>query len=94
MNDLVREANTAGFRLEMHIIGDKAADAALTALEAAEVTPERRPILTHCQVQYAYNMKITRAYFKILSLGKTNIYNPSLWYYLSIYYPSACLNNK
>ena len=47
---MVQNATAAGFRLEIHVIGDRAADSALEALETAMVTPEKRSILTHCQV--------------------------------------------
>ena len=33
------------------MIGDAAAELALTALETVGVAPEKRPILTHCQVK-------------------------------------------
>ena len=36
------------------MIGDAAADAAITAIEAADVAPQRRPILTHCQVKECF----------------------------------------
>ena len=50
LKDLVHEATSAGFRLEIHVIGDRAAETALDALEAVNVAPEKRTILTHCQV--------------------------------------------
>ena len=43
-------AMTKGWRLEIHVIGDAAADQVLTVLERAGVTPNHRVILTHCQV--------------------------------------------
>ena len=46
--------NEAGFRLEVHVIGDRAAEAAIEAFEKAQITPEKRPILTHCQVGSCY----------------------------------------
>eukprot|EP01083_Nonionella_stella_P122447 368389_1 len=46
----IRRAGEAGFRVEIHVIGDRAADVALEALRKAGVSPERRPILTHCQI--------------------------------------------
>ncbi|EDQ87201.1 uncharacterized protein MONBRDRAFT_27363 [Monosiga brevicollis MX1] len=49
-NAYVARAHQAGFQLEIHVIGDAAADSALTALEAAGVGPADRAILTHCQV--------------------------------------------
>ena len=52
MNRLVQGAVAAGYRLEIHVIGDRAADAALEALEQAQATPEQRHILTHCQVRH------------------------------------------
>lgn len=46
----VRRARAAGYRSEIHAIGDRAAEAALDALEAAGSTPEERPVLTHAQI--------------------------------------------
>ncbi|CAH1795169.1 unnamed protein product [Owenia fusiformis] len=50
INDLVAEAHTTGYRLEIHVIGDEAANAAIEALEKAGVLAKDRPILTHCQI--------------------------------------------
>ena len=49
-NKLASAATAEGFRLEIHAIGDAAADLALNGMEYAGVSPEKRPILTHCQV--------------------------------------------
>ncbi|KAE9119513.1 hypothetical protein PF005_g8287 [Phytophthora fragariae] len=46
----ITDATRAGYRLEIHAIGDRAAEQVLTALSAAHVGPEKRPILTHCQI--------------------------------------------
>ncbi|CAH0519820.1 unnamed protein product [Peronospora belbahrii] len=51
--DLVKkisDANNAGYRVEIHAIGDRAAEQVLKALRNADVGPQRRPILTHCQI--------------------------------------------
>ena len=56
--DQVAEATAAGYRLEVHVIGDAAADAILTAIETANVAPEKRPILTHCQVRWPMNSSL------------------------------------
>ncbi|ETO61853.1 hypothetical protein F444_20183 [Phytophthora nicotianae P1976] len=51
--DLVKkisDANEAGYRVEIHAIGDRAAEQVLMALKSANVGPEKRPILTHCQI--------------------------------------------
>ena len=48
---LVHDATSRGYRLEIHVIGDAAAEAAITAIERADVAPQKRPILTHCQVR-------------------------------------------
>lgn len=50
LNEYVHEATSNGYRLEIHVIGDGAAENALNAIEFAGVSPEKRPILTHCQV--------------------------------------------
>lgn len=46
----IRDATKAGYRVEIHAIGDRAAEQVLTALKAANVGVEKRPILTHCQI--------------------------------------------
>ncbi|GLE05432.1 hypothetical protein PINS_up014445 [Pythium insidiosum] len=46
----VADAHSAGYRLEIHAIGDRAAEQVLKALKDAGVTPDRRPLLTHCQI--------------------------------------------
>lgn len=50
LNQMVRNANDEGFQLEIHVIGDRAAEAAMEALEASNVPPSRRPIFVHCQL--------------------------------------------
>lgn len=47
---MVSAAKAQGYRLEIHAIGDRAAEAVLDALAAAKVGAEDRPVLTHCQV--------------------------------------------
>jgi predicted amidohydrolase YtcJ len=52
-SDLVRqmtEAKERGFRLEVHAIGDAAAESVLTSLKNACIEPIDRPVLTHCQI--------------------------------------------
>ncbi|KAI9988744.1 hypothetical protein PInf_022279 [Phytophthora infestans] len=46
----ISDASSAGYRVEIHAIGDRAAEQVLMALKAANVGPEKRPILTHCQI--------------------------------------------
>jgi len=50
MDEKVRRAHELGYRIEMHVIGDRAAEMAVQALKAAAIPPTARPILTHCQV--------------------------------------------
>jgi hypothetical protein len=50
LTSYVQEATSSGYRVEIHAIGDRAADVALTALEQAKVAAEKRPLLIHCQV--------------------------------------------
>ncbi len=50
----VKEATGMGFRLEVHAIGDAAADAVIKAFDDANVSPEKRPLLTHAQVCTIY----------------------------------------
>lgn len=45
----MKEATAQGFRLEVHAIGDAAAEMVIKAMEGAGVVQEKRPILTHCQ---------------------------------------------
>ncbi|TMW55787.1 hypothetical protein Poli38472_010669 [Pythium oligandrum] len=46
----VSDAHKDGYRLEIHAIGDRAAEQVLMALKEADVPPEKRPIMTHCQI--------------------------------------------
>ena len=48
--NLFSKINDAGFRLEIHVIGDKAAELALDLLESCQISPETRPIFVHCQI--------------------------------------------
>ena len=47
---MISDARARGFRVEIHAIGDAAAEQVLVAMELVGVTPEERPVLTHCQV--------------------------------------------
>lgn len=44
-------ASLEGYTLEVHAIGDAAAEAVLDAFEAELELPTARPLLTHCQVK-------------------------------------------
>jgi predicted amidohydrolase YtcJ len=66
MNSQVHQATSSGYRVEIHAIGDEAADVALTALETVNVAREKRPILIHCQVSKMASYLFTFAYWKIL----------------------------
>lgn len=48
--EMMTKSKELGFRLEVHAIGDAAAEKVLDAFEEANVEYEDRPILTHCQV--------------------------------------------
>ena len=48
--DIVNKVTKAGFRLEIHVIGDKAAEIALDLLESCSVSPSSRPLFVHCQI--------------------------------------------
>ena len=50
MDEKVRRAHELGYRIEMHVIGDRAAEMGVVAFKAAAIPPSARPILTHCQV--------------------------------------------
>ncbi|CEM24002.1 unnamed protein product [Vitrella brassicaformis CCMP3155] len=43
-------ATLCGLRLEVHAIGDRAAEEVLDAFDRAGVPPSMRPVLTHCQL--------------------------------------------
>jgi predicted amidohydrolase YtcJ len=47
---MITHARGLGFRVEIHAIGDAAAEQVLDALDSAGVSPCERPVLTHCQV--------------------------------------------
>jgi len=55
-------ATAGGYRVEMHVIGDRAVDVALNALTDAHVAAEKRPVLIHCQVQYIIRPSFRRWY--------------------------------
>ena len=55
MTSLVEKATSGGYRVEIHVIGDRAADVAMNSLET--VTAARRPVLIHCQVSLDDRMK-------------------------------------
>nr|CAB3262851.1 uncharacterized protein LOC100184184 [Phallusia mammillata] len=40
----------AGYRLEIHVIGDRATEITLKYLKKCKVPPESRPLLVHCQI--------------------------------------------
>lgn len=44
------ETKALGYRMEVHAIGDRAAEQVLDGLEAADVGPADRAVLTHCQL--------------------------------------------
>ena len=50
LNAAVRRATELGYRVEMHVIGDMAAQVGVQSFIDAPVPPVGRPILTHCQV--------------------------------------------
>ena len=50
LSSMIRESREKGLRLEIHAIGDAAAEQVLTTLESLDVRPEERPLLTHCQI--------------------------------------------
>lgn len=48
--NMMTKSKELGFRLEVHAIGDEAAQNVLDAFEEAKIDPSDRPIITHCQV--------------------------------------------
>lgn len=50
LNEMVKDANGQGYRLEIHAIGDRAAESVLDAYDAAKLGPKDRPIITHAQI--------------------------------------------
>lgn len=50
LKGMISESRARGFRVEVHAIGDAAAEQVLSAMEAAGVIAVERPVLTHCQV--------------------------------------------
>jgi len=46
----LQKAHDHGYRVEIHAIGDRAAQQVLDAIEKSTIEPKDRPILTHCQV--------------------------------------------
>ncbi|MFX1513274.1 MAG: amidohydrolase [Promethearchaeota archaeon] len=50
LNEKVKLSKEKGFRLEIHAVGDLAAEYILNAYETVGISKEDRPILTHCQL--------------------------------------------
>ena len=50
---MVKYAKDRDFRVEVHAIGDKAAECVLNAFSSAQLTPFDRPVLTHCQILWS-----------------------------------------
>ena len=50
LNPLVEQAHNAGFQVMLHAIGDRAIEAALSALESAGVTPDDRARIEHLEM--------------------------------------------
>jgi len=50
LTSMIQKAKAAGWRLEVHAIGDRAAECILGAFAEAGLDSRDRPILTHCQV--------------------------------------------
>eukprot|EP01112_Ceratiomyxa_fruticulosa_P000026 TRINITY_DN0_c4_g1_i3.p1 TRINITY_DN0_c4_g1~~TRINITY_DN0_c4_g1_i3.p1 ORF type:complete len:578 (-),score=93.56 TRINITY_DN0_c4_g1_i3:100-1764(-) len=50
LTQLISKANKMNFRVEIHAIGDRAAEVVLNSISLAGVEPSSRPILTHCQI--------------------------------------------
>ena len=46
----IGDAHGRGYRLEVHAIGDRAAESVLRGLESHSVPASARPIITHCQL--------------------------------------------
>jgi predicted amidohydrolase YtcJ len=49
LKTMIRDAHNEGWRLEVHAIGDRAAQHAIEGFEEARVTSKARGVLTHCQ---------------------------------------------
>ena len=58
MTSHVAMATSSGYRVEMHVIGDRAVDMALNALHDAHVAAEKRPIFIHCQVAHYVRLSV------------------------------------
>lgn len=61
MVQMISDAHSKGFRVEIHAIGDAAAEQVLSAMEETSriIQPGvlNRPILTHCQVLSEYSLQ-------------------------------------
>lgn len=54
MSSMIALAKRKGYRLEIHAIGDAAAEQVLHAMKGCGICPDDRAILTHCQVRCCY----------------------------------------
>ena len=75
----VKEATGMGFRLEVHAIGDAAAEAVIKAFEDAHVSPEKRPLLTHAQVCIMITRPVQSITFLIFREFTSLFLLSSLW---------------
>lgn len=50
LHEMIKDGHEKGYQLEVHAIGDLAAEAVLEGFEMAGITPKDRAILTHCQI--------------------------------------------
>lgn len=50
LEKIIHDAHSSGYRLEVHAIGDRSAELVLNTFEKVGITPQDRPLLTHCQI--------------------------------------------
>ena len=50
LHKMISDSKSKGFRVEIHAIGDAAAETVLSAMRSSGIAATDRPILTHCQV--------------------------------------------
>ncbi|XP_077975453.1 putative amidohydrolase YtcJ [Styela clava] len=73
LDKMVKEIDSLGYQLEIHAIGDKAAESAIIAMERANILPDKRPIIVHAQLLNHDLIKRMAKLGVIASLQPTNV---------------------
>jgi predicted amidohydrolase YtcJ len=79
LNKKVRAAHELGYQLEVHAIGDLAAEQVLTSFQEAGIQKNDRPVLTHCQVLSSEILELMHKIGVIANIQPIFVETDSLW---------------